>query len=175
MCINFWKQNHCSQPLRVQASDLNLADASNIMPRILVTVIILDTLLRSEYPIHYRLNFENLPTDVSAICLSICMSQFGQLSHVCPVLLFWPKYRLGHPENYWFSLSGRKNSGSNYPKQKKMKKDALVLTSDIYCPLWTDIGKDPSKRLKHQALAGFLKTMACETPASERKYSQALV
>ena len=34
------------------------------------------------------------------------------------VLPFWPKYRLGHPENYLFSLSKKLFLGSKYPKIK---------------------------------------------------------
>ena len=33
-----------------------------------------------------------------------------------PVVLFQPKYRLAHPENYLFSLSKKIFSGSKYPK-----------------------------------------------------------
>ena len=35
---------------------------------------------------------------------------------VQPMLLFQPKYRLGHPENYLFSLFKKIFSGSKYPK-----------------------------------------------------------
>ena len=37
---------------------------------------------------------------------------YGQTS--CAVLPFWPKHRLGHPENYLFSLSKEIYSGSKY-------------------------------------------------------------
>ena len=33
------------------------------------------------------------------------------------VVIFWPKYRLAHPENYLFSLSKNIFSGSKYPKK----------------------------------------------------------
>ena len=42
----------------------------------------------------------------------------AEVSIRSPVLPFWPNYRLGHPENYLFSLSKKIFSGSKYPKIK---------------------------------------------------------
>ena len=44
------------------------------------------------------------------------------------VLLFQPKYRLGHPENYLFLLSKNIFTGSKYQKKKKkiLKKETLA-------------------------------------------------
>ena len=51
-----------------------------------------------------------------------CMAACGSVAVVAgdvgtePVLLFKPKYQLGHPENYLFSLSKDIFSGSEYPR-----------------------------------------------------------
>ena len=46
------------------------------------------------------------------VCFSHAQTFYGA------VLPFWPKYRLGHPENYLFSLPKKIFSGSKYPKIK---------------------------------------------------------
>ena len=50
------------------------------------------------------------------------------------VLLFKPKHRIGHPENYVFSLSEKIFSGSKYPKKEFyfiLKTEALTSGSDF--------------------------------------------
>ena len=49
------------------------------------------------------------------ICRSAISWGFWTLPAVLP---FWPNHRLGHPENYLFSLSKKIFSGSKYPKIK---------------------------------------------------------
>ena len=47
------------------------------------------------------------------------------------MLLFQPKYRLGHPENYLFLLSINIFTGSKYPqKEMILKKESLELTNN---------------------------------------------
>ena len=51
------------------------------------------------------------------------------------VLPFWPKYRLGHPENYLFLLSKKSFIGSKYPKINlfHFEKNFTVMDSYLKC------------------------------------------
>ena len=46
------------------------------------------------------------------------------------VVLFWLKYRLGHPENYLLSLSSKLFSGSKYPKNSIFNFENRSIASD---------------------------------------------
>ena len=53
------------------------------------------------------------------------------------VLLFKPKYRLAHPENYLFSLSKKIFSGSKYPKKLILSKQTYSFkTADLFFQCW---------------------------------------
>ena len=56
-------------------------------------------------------SFTHLPGSWSALVLGII-----DLHWIRAVVIFWPKYRLAHPENDLFSLSNNIFSGSKYPK-----------------------------------------------------------
>ena len=69
-------------------------------------------------------------------------SSSGTCHHAIPVLLFQPKYRLGHPENYLFLLSKKIFTGSKYPKNKLIKFEKR------------NTGRYPQVQPPHQALCG---------------------
>ena len=53
----------------------------------------------------------------SVLLLLDGMEKYGS-TRPPPVVMFWPKYRSTHPENYLFSLSKKMFSGSKYPKKQ---------------------------------------------------------